>query len=62
MRFRLGTGIANTLPFHRVPISTENFSVQQPVQQKDNGIITNKVLIIFGIVVIIKIIILLVVM
>ena len=48
--FKLGRSIAQIVPFHRIPI-------QQPIKQKE--IITKKVLIIFGIVVIIKIIVLL---
>ena len=47
MQFKLGTGIAKQYPFYRV---------QRPVKpQKDDSIITKKILVIFGIIAVVKI-------
>lgn len=51
MTYRLGTGIAQIIPFYRIE--------DTPIKQQDEPIISNKILYIFGIVAVIKICILL---
>ena len=54
IKFKLGTGIANQYPFQRIPVY-----IKKPVKQKDDSIISKKVLVIFAVVAIIKVSILL---